>query len=99
MALTKRVEVLFDPQKHAYLEQLARRGNTTIGELVREAVEKAYLSPDLDRRLEAAAWLTAQNIDFGGDWEHIKGEAAHRLYQDILKSLGDSREGYEVDRR
>lgn len=87
MALTKRVEVLFDPQKYSYLEHIAREEKITVGELIREAVDKMYLEADVEKRREAAAWLVGQRLDFGGDWDHIKKAIARQRYKDIMKSV------------
>lgn len=90
MALKKRVEVLFDQNKYTFLEQLARQGKTSVGNLIREAVEKVYLGADLEKRREAVTWLTSQNIDFGGDWEDMKKELEEERYKQIMKSVNEN---------
>jgi len=45
-ALNKRVEVLFDYEKFSYLEDLARRQKTSVGNLIREAVTMVYMDAD-----------------------------------------------------
>ena len=92
MALKKRVEVLFDPQKYTFLEQIARREKTTVGKLIREAVDKIYIGADLEKRREAAKWLTSQDIDFGGDWGKIKEDMLRGYTEDLEEELG-----YELD--
>lgn len=86
MALRKRVEVLFEPEKFSYLEQLARREHTSVGKLIREAVTKVYLEADLDERKAAVRWLTEQQFDFAGDWEQLKEE----LHEERLKQITDT---------
>jgi hypothetical protein len=89
MTLRKRVEVLFDPEKFTYLEQAAREQNTSVGHLIREAVAM-YLVPTMEKRHEAAQWLTTQEFDFGADWEELKEELAESRYpqaRDILDPL------------
>ena len=49
MAFTKRVEVLFDPEHHRLLEQLARSQGKTVGALVRVGTGK--LSPEAIRAM------------------------------------------------
>jgi hypothetical protein len=88
VALKKRVEVLFDPEKYTHLEHLARREKTTVGRLIREAVEKVYLEADLEKRRRAVRWLTSQNIDFGGDWDKIKEDMLRGYTEDIEEELG-----------
>ena len=42
MALEKRVEVLFEREKFFYLERKAKREKTSVGRLIREAVDAVY---------------------------------------------------------
>ncbi len=69
--LSKRVEVLFDPKQYTALEQEARRRGKSMGWLIREAVERLYLAPSRQERLEAVKWLTSQNLDLP-PWEEAK---------------------------
>ncbi len=87
MALKKRVEILFEPDKYSYLEDIARRRKTSVGKLIREAVEKTYLDADMEKRLEAVERLISANLDLG-DWEDIKKDLEESRYQDTLKSMG-----------
>ena len=89
MALRKRVEVLFDPDKFSYLEDLARREKTSVGNLIREAVTKVYLDADLEKRREAVRWLTSQTFDFRGDWEELKTELEAERYRQVMKSVDE----------
>ena len=84
MALRKRVEVLFEPEKFSYLEQLARRVHTSVGKLIREAVTKVYLEAAIDKRRKAARWLTEQEIDFGADWEQIKAYLEEKRTKQVM---------------
>ncbi|MBM3925426.1 MAG: hypothetical protein FJ320_05475 [SAR202 cluster bacterium] len=87
MALKKRVEVLFEPSKFSYLEEIARRRKTSVGKLIREAVEKTYLEADLEKRREAVKWLASQKIDFGGDWDVVKKQIIEERVRQIEESL------------
>ena len=69
--LSKRVEVLFDPKQYTALEQEARRRGKSMGWLIREAVERLYLAPSRQERLEAVKRLTSQNLDLP-PWEKAK---------------------------
>jgi hypothetical protein len=69
--LSKRVEVLFDPKQYAELERVAHQNAKSVGGLIREAVERLYLQPSREERLQAVKWLTSQNIDFP-PWEEVK---------------------------
>lgn len=50
--LTKRTNILFEPQIFDYLLFLAKKQKTSIGELIRKAVKKVYLdeNPDIKKR-------------------------------------------------
>ena len=87
MALRKRVEVLFEPEKFSYLEQLARREHTSVGKLIREAVTKVYLEAAIDKRRKAARWLTEQEIDFGADWEQIKAYLEEKRTKQVMGTV------------
>ena len=90
MALRKRVEVLFEPEKFSYLEQLARRVHTSVGKLIREAVTKVYLEAAIDKRRKAARWLTEQEIDFGADWEQIKAYLEEKRTKQVMGTVDEA---------
>ena len=52
--LTKRTQILFDQQLWTSLMQLAKEKNTSIGELVRNAVRKQYSEDGKQERIEKA---------------------------------------------
>ena len=89
MALKKRVEVLFDPEKFSYLEDLARREKTSVGNLIREAVTMVYLDADVKKRREAVRWLTSQDFDFQDGWETLKKDLEEERYQQVMKSVDE----------
>lgn len=86
MALTKRVEVLFDPAEYQQLERLARSHGESVGALIRETVRRGCLGPDRERRQAAVKQLLAMQFDLG-DWEEIKEELIETRVRDIEKSL------------
>ena len=87
MALSKRVEVLFDQEKFSYLEELARREKTSVGNLIREAVAMVYMDADVKKRRDAVQWLTSQEFDFPDDWDAVKKELEDARYQHVVKSV------------
>lgn len=89
MPLNKRVEVLFDQEKFSYLEELARRKKTSVGNLIREAVAMVYLDADLAKRREAVRWLTSQDFDFQGDWDTLKKDLEEERYRQVMKSVDE----------
>lgn len=70
MALTKRVEVLFDPEHYRVIEQLARSQGKTVGALVRNAIQQVYLAPTLEQRRAAVQGLLSERSDLS--WEEAK---------------------------
>lgn len=71
--LTKRVEILFEPERYALLEEIARARNTSVGALVRMAVDSELLVPTVEEKMAAVSRLTSQNTEFGS-WEELKEE-------------------------
>lgn len=74
MTLTKKAMILFDPQKYKKLEKEAKRRHTSVGELVREAVEVAILAkqePAKQKRLAAARRLIFAEEKVP-EWEEIE---------------------------
>ena len=70
MALTKRVEILFDPNEYRCLEQAAKVRGETVAALVRRAVTEKYVQADMEKRRAAAERLTNAQEDFS--WEEAK---------------------------
>ena len=92
MALKKRVEVLFEPEKFSYLERKAKREKTSVGKLIREAVETVYLEKEVAERKAAIDRILAMEIDLGIDWaetswEEIEEQMAEDRYRDILGGM------------
>jgi hypothetical protein len=74
MPLTKRVMILFDPERYQKLEKEAKQRHCSIGALIRETVEKGILErgeASKNTRLEAAKCLTAMEED-APDWDEVE---------------------------
>ena len=70
--LTRRLQLLLEPEQMEYLQAIARQRNKSVAELIREAVEKEY-SPRSNLRamralegLKRNSWLAAEEIDDSG---------------------------------
>lgn len=74
MSLTKKAMILFDPQQYKKLEEEAKRRHTSVGELVRKAVEVAILSKQGSLRQErlAAAHRFISAEEKVPEWEEIE---------------------------
>ena len=70
MPLTKRVEVLFEPEQYRVMEQVARSEGKSVGALVRKAVEQVYLTSTLEMRKAAVDGLLSEQSDL--TWEEAK---------------------------
>lgn len=77
--LSERTQVLLTPEQRARLERLAVERGTSIGALIREAVE-AYTRPHGRSRKDAAQALFALGAPVA-DWEIMKAE--------ILQAAGE----------
>jgi len=74
MPLTKRVMILFDPERYQKLEEEAKQRRCSIGALIRETVEKGLLErseSSKGTKLEAAKHLVSMEEDVPG-WDEIE---------------------------
>lgn len=94
MALEKRVEVLFDKDKFTYLQRKAKEEKTSVGNLIREAVETVDIEKDVGKRRGAIKRiLEMEPVDFGPNWaettwEEFKREIEEERTQGILNCMG-----------
>lgn len=58
--LQRRLQVLIDDERHERLQALAKQRGVSIGELVREAIDRGLASPDRRRATAAARILAAE---------------------------------------
>lgn len=65
MELSKKTTILFSPDSHRRLSELAERRGVSLGELVREACATAYGIVDHEARIAAAASLGALQLPVG----------------------------------
>ncbi len=57
MELIKKTTILFPPDLHTHLVEVARQGGVSLGELVRSACEAQYGAASKEERLRAVARL------------------------------------------
>lgn len=65
MELSKKTTILFSPETHERLTELAARRGKSLGELVREACAAQYGLVDADERVAAVAALSALSLPVG----------------------------------
>lgn len=74
MGLTRKVMVLFDPERYQKVAEEARRRHYSVGALIREALDREFAEESESSRsakLEAAARLTSMGEDVP-DWDEIE---------------------------
>ena len=71
--LTKKVMVLFEPEKYKKLEKYAFLHETSVGSLIREAVEKVILKEETskEKRMKAAMQIVSAEEDIP-DWDEVE---------------------------
>lgn len=84
MELTKKTTILFSPEIHQRLTELASRRGKSLGELVREACAIQYGFVTTEERVAAAAGLAALSLPVGppGDLKRESVLAADALMPD-----------------
>ena len=65
MELSKKTTILFTPELHERLRQIAQREGTSIGDLVRTACEKQYHIVSRERRIAAVEELAKLSLPVG----------------------------------
>ncbi len=85
------VEVYFDDEEYAILEELSTGVNWSIERLVHEAVFRAHFTEEAKKRHEAVRWiLSREPIDWGADWAELKREMERDMAWRTLKSMGQN---------
>jgi hypothetical protein len=71
--LTHRMQILLDEERRRRLERRSQETGTSVGGLIREAIDIAYPGFETDREAAAAKLLAASPIDVT-DWDEMKEE-------------------------
>jgi len=61
--LTERLQILVRPEQRRRLEAEARRRQTSVGALVREAVDAKFAGPTREQRIKAVQEIRAMNVN------------------------------------
>jgi predicted transcriptional regulator len=77
VALSARVQVLFDPAQVARLQAIAESEGRSVGALIREAVERTYLDRDRAERVAAVDQMARLSLPVA-DWEQMERESVER---------------------
>ena len=81
MALTKRVEILFDPEEYRLVSEVARARGQTIGALIRRAVAQLCLNPTPEERKAAVQGILGERseVTWGDARELLEREVGRRI--------------------
>lgn len=86
--MTRRTQILLDEERHERLRQRAEERGISMGEMIREAIDR-ILSEDAERRFRAGqAILDAEPIPVD-DWPVMEKEILER-YDAELRDIPDS---------
>ena len=85
MALTKRAEFLMEPEEYGRLEEIARRRDTTVEELIRRAVQVQYLdaSETVEKGIDDILSLQVPTV-FTEEWERVEEEIMEAHHRQLL---------------
>ncbi|HEY3111254.1 MAG TPA: ribbon-helix-helix protein, CopG family [Chloroflexota bacterium] len=74
MALSARVQVLFEPAQVARLQAIAESQGRSVGALIRDAVERTYLDRDRAERVAAVDQMARLSLPVA-DWEQMERQS------------------------
>ena len=80
MALTRRVELLFDPDQYSRLEEIARGRGMSVAAVIRSAVDREHLQPALAEKRVAVGELLRVEAPVG-TWEEVKEDMLERRFE------------------
>lgn len=80
--LTRRLQVLLDEERYAWLQQVAEQRGTTVAALVRDALDRAYPVQQLPADVAADRFLTRPPVVLGS-WEEAKHEIEDGLERSV----------------
>ena len=84
-----RVEVFFDDEEYAILEELSTGSKWSIEKIIYDTVFRAHLTEEAKIRHEATRrFLSREPIDCGADWAELKEWMAKDRAWQVLKSYG-----------
>lgn len=78
VALTHRMQVLLDQAQVARLERIAKAEGRSMGSLIREAIDRAWIDPSPGRSAASADILAAEAMDVP-DVPALRAELAEAL--------------------
>ncbi|MYC36232.1 MAG: hypothetical protein F4X66_04890 [Chloroflexi bacterium] len=87
------VEVYFDDEEMAILEELSTGTKWSIEKLVYDSVFRAHFTEEAKKRHEAfRSFSSREPIDWGADWAELKREMERDMAWRTLKSMGQNQD-------
>ena len=88
-----RVEVFFDEEEYAILEELSSGTKWSIEKLVYDSVFRAHFTEEAKKRHKAfRSFFSREPIDWGADWAELKERMAKDRAWQTLKSMGQNQD-------
>ncbi len=88
-----RVEVFFDDDEFAILEELSTGSKWSIEKIIYDTVFRAHFTEEAKKRHAAVRrMLSREPIDWGADWAELKREMGRDMAWRTLKSMGQDQE-------
>ena len=88
-----RVEVFFDEEEYAILEELSSGTKWSIEKLVYDSVFRAHFTEEAKKRHEAfRSFFSREPIDWGADWKEMKEWLDKDWAWKIVKSYDQTQE-------
>ena len=88
-----RIEVYFDDEEIAILEELSSGIKSTIERLVHDTVFRAHFTDEAKKRHAATrSFLSREPIDWGADWKELKEWMEKDRAWQTLKSMGQDQD-------
>ena len=88
-----RVEVFFDDEEYAILEELSSGGKWSIEKVVYDSVFRAHFTEEAKIRHEAfRSFFSREPIDWGADWKELKEWMEKDRAWQTIKSMGQDQD-------
>ena len=82
-----RVEVFFDDEEFAILEELSTGSKWSIERIIHDSVFRAHLTEDAKKRHEAICWILSQEpFDLESEWNEMRDWLAKDWAWKLIKS-------------
>lgn len=89
-----RVEVFFDDEEYAILEELSTGSKWSVEKIVYDSVARAHFTEEARKRQAAFCWILSQDpFDLESEWKEMKEWLEKDWAWKIVKSYDQEQEG------